>query len=136
LVAEWGTADPFVLLVIACLPMVLVYAASLLSFAVGCAAANRQLVDAIVEVMGERRALEERAAEEAEAARAQLSAVTHGPILGRLAACAMALNFHAAEGDAGSAERGEFVARSVLEHLEAVLADLALLQEGDQPVAP
>jgi hypothetical protein len=59
--------------------------------------------------------------------RNQISAVTHGPLRGRLAACAMALNFHAAEINTSPPARTEYVITSVREHLADVLKELDVL---------
>jgi len=60
--------------------------------------------------------------------RQRLSELMHGPVQGRIAACIMALNFHATGGtDAGE---GQQLTDAVLEHLSAVSRDLARITTG------
>lgn len=61
--------------------------------------------------------------------RERMAQLMHGPIQGRLAACVMALNFHAstAESDPAGAER---IMESVLDHLQAVSRELISLTES------
>jgi hypothetical protein len=49
--------------------------------------------------------------------RESLTALLHGPVQGRLAACVMALTFHAQETGAPDPERTAFITDAVLEHL-------------------
>ncbi len=60
--------------------------------------------------------------------RRRLSELMHGPVQGRIAACIMALNFHAA-GD-NDEEQARFLTDSVLDHLRAVSRDLAQIAAG------
>jgi hypothetical protein len=63
--------------------------------------------------------------------RAELFEVMHGPVLGRLAACAMALNFHCDPSPSASASGGAAaaaIATRVRAHLHAVSRDLAELR--------
>ncbi|WAB80860.1 hypothetical protein OVN18_09835 [Microcella daejeonensis] len=57
--------------------------------------------------------------------RERLAQIMHGPVQGRLAACVMALNFHAGP----DAEPGEVaaIAERVLDHLSAASSDLGML---------
>ena len=63
-----------------------------------------------------------------------MAQLMHGPIQGRLAACVMALNFHAstAETDPEGAER---IMESVLDHLQAVSRELIALTESTGPAS-
>ena len=61
--------------------------------------------------------------------RQRLADLMHGPVQGRLAACVMALNFHAT-GD-HDAEQARFLTDSVLEHLRAVSRDLLTITDAD-----
>lgn len=60
--------------------------------------------------------------------RRRLSELMHGPVQGRIAACIMALNFHAT-GDS-TAEQARALSDSVLEHLRAVSRDLEKIAAG------
>lgn len=60
--------------------------------------------------------------------RSRLSELMHGPVQGRIAACIMALNFHAT-GDS-TEEHGRTLADSVLDHLRAVSRDLEQIAAG------
>lgn len=61
--------------------------------------------------------------------RERMAQLMHGPIQGRLAACVMALNFHAstAETDPAGAQQ---IMESVLDHLQAVSRELIALTES------
>lgn len=105
------------------LPVALLTSAVVLSTAVGLTMAN---IDAIpeetrlTEELADLRAL---AAAREEATREQFTTLMHGPILGRLSACVMALNFHASGGGGTAASRAQ-VAAQVIAHLDLVAADL------------
>ncbi len=60
--------------------------------------------------------------------RHRLSELMHGPVQGRIAACIMALNFHAA-GDTDEAQ-ARVLTDSVLDHLRAVSRDLGQIAAG------
>ncbi len=66
--------------------------------------------------------------------RHRLSELMHGPVQGRIAACIMALNFHAT-GD-HDAEQAQFLTDSVLDHLRAVSRDLAQITAGVRSESP
>ncbi|MCU1438757.1 MAG: iron-regulated transporter [Naasia sp.] len=132
LALDWDHLEAFELLLIAVLPLGLFYSAALLSGAMGCAGANRALFGTIGLAEARRADSDASAREQEERAREGLRAVLHGPIQGRLAACAMAVNFHAA----GAEPRdGEAVARAVLDHLALVEQDLATLGSELLPAA-
>ncbi len=61
--------------------------------------------------------------------RQRLADLMHGPVQGRLAACVMALNFHAS-GD-HTDEQARFLTDSVLDHLRAVSRDLLTITEAE-----
>lgn len=65
--------------------------------------------------------------------RLRLADLMHGPVQGRLAACVMALNFHAS-GD-HTEEQARFLTDSVLDHLRAVSRDLMTITEADSEAA-
>ncbi len=70
-----------------------------------------------------------------EGERHRLSELMHGPVQGRIAACIMALNFHAS-GDT-DAQQSQFLTDSVLDHLRAVSRDLSQIAAGiGQPASP
>ncbi|HET8956933.1 MAG TPA: hypothetical protein VFM95_00610 [Microcella sp.] len=90
--------------------------------------ANRVDDAALSHLVAETTELAERRSERSRAAREQMAQLMHGPIQGRLAACVMALNFHA--GIAGSdPERADAMLTSVMDHLHAVAVDLQRLGE-------
>lgn len=126
-VLRWDDLDLTTTLFILMLPGAISFSAVVVSGAVGLAAANRQVIRSFNRIRLEREADEAEAAIEENIIREQLSQVMHGPVLGRLAACAMALNFHAAEVDASPTERTEQVVMAVAEHLDAAAADLESL---------
>ncbi len=59
----------------------------------------------------------------------RLSDLMHGPVQGRIAACIMALNFHA-NGDATDTQTRE-LATAVLDHVRAISRDLERIATGD-----
>ncbi|MGY6496929.1 MAG: hypothetical protein ACXIUP_01755 [Microcella sp.] len=76
-------------------------------------------------------------AERSRLARERMAQLMHGPIQGRLAACVMALNFHA-EIVTTDPARAETMLDSVLEHLQGVSAELQRLgaeADNDSPTA-
>jgi hypothetical protein len=125
----WQPANQQNLALALLLPIAVPLAAVTLSAAVGLGAANLGLVRQIAEIAGGIVQFEERLESERRDIRAQVSTLTHGPLRGRLAACAMALNFHAAEIGMTTPERTEFIVTSVREHLAEVLAELDSLGE-------
>lgn len=90
--------------------------------------ANREVLQSIAELESERDLLELTALENENRIRQELYDVMHGPILGRLSSCAMALNFLAAEADAVPRERITTVTTAVLDHLSQTMQDLSLLK--------
>jgi hypothetical protein len=126
-VLAWPHRDPFTTLLIAVLPIGVVFAASVVSTTAGVREANHDLSAAI-------RELNDRAREHEEAGRAaerelrnRLRDLLHGPVQGRLAACAMALNFSAAGEPADDGVRESLIA-AVTSHLDAVASDLRELR--------
>lgn len=105
------------------IPASLLASSIVISAAVGLSFANLDVVPEearLIEELADLRAL---AAAREEATREQFTALMHGPVLGRLSACVMALNFHAA-GGGGTAETRAQVAAQVIAHLDLVAADL------------
>lgn len=66
--------------------------------------------------------------------RKRLSELMHGPVQGRIAACIMALNFHASSGS--DATQGRQLTEAMLDHLSAVSRDLANITSGRALGAP
>lgn len=91
--------------------------------------ANRADDEALSALARETSELASRRSERSRAAREQMAQLMHGPIQGRLAACVMALNFHADIVDSDP-ERADVMLSSVMEHLHAVAVDLQTLGEG------
>ncbi|MFN3708116.1 hypothetical protein [Microcella sp.] len=79
--------------------------------------------------------LRERRAERSRHARERMAQLIHGPIQGRLAACVMALNFHA-EIVATDPPRAEVMLDSVIEHLKGVTAELRKLGTYPEQISP
>ena len=101
----------------------LVVSALVTSAAVGLSIANLDAVPEEERLAEELADLRVRAAAREEATREQFTSLMHGPVLGRLSACVMALNFHASGGGGTAASRAE-VAAQVIAHLDLVAADL------------
>ncbi|WP_439564723.1 hypothetical protein [Microcella sp.] len=66
--------------------------------------------------------------------RSRLSELMHGPVQGRIAACIMALNFHATSDT--DAHQTQNLIDSVLDHLRAVSRDLAQIAAGVGRASP
>lgn len=66
--------------------------------------------------------------------RQRLSELMHGPVQGRIAACIMALNFHANGGM--DTVQGQQLSDAVLDHLSAVSRDLARITAGASVSVP
>ena len=90
--------------------------------------ANRIDDAALSRLVAEASELAARRAERSRAAREQMAQLMHGPIQGRLAACVMALNFHADIAGSDPA-RADAMLSSVMDHLHAVAVDLQRLGE-------
>ena len=126
-------AWPRVLVAAAGLPVLAGIAASIIPTIAGLRAANAAAIDEIEAARAEReRVLAEGGSEEART-RDQVAELLHGPIQGRLSACAMALSFHAATDPPPDEERTAFITNSVLDHLDAVARDLDALNDRRQP---
>lgn len=124
-------ASSFAGVLTALLPFSLLFSSATVWAVVGAAEANRASFESLIAVEEEARQWDEAAAAEENAIRSQLSVLMHGPVQGRLAACAMALNFHAAGAGSASGETTEFITNAVLEHLDAASSDLdALLTDS------
>ena len=94
---RWGRWDSFTISVSLVLPYAIAFSATVVSGAVGLVAANRRAVSSLDAIEAERAELEATAWDQESSIRYELAELLHGPVLGRLSACAMALNFHAAE---------------------------------------
>lgn len=105
-------------------PLSTVLVAALISGAVGLSTTNEKLALEIADLDQERHDLELVALVTEDRVRKDLASIMHGPVQGRLSACVMALNFHAAELEQGDPERVESITTAVLGHLEAASADL------------
>lgn len=121
---------PFGMLLLLVLPLGLTYSAAVISAAVGVTVANAAVVRSIRRIEDASARLEESARDDEDRARAQLDELLHGPIQGRLAACAMALNFHSAAPDRSTADGTRQMTEAVLGHLDAVVTDLAALERS------
>lgn len=111
------------------LPVGFAFAAAIVMTAVSVASANRRVAGDILRLQEEASTLGARSRRAERRLREQVSSLMHGPVHGRLAACAMALNFLADEDTADPARSAE-VAEKVLQHLAAASADLELLARG------
>jgi predicted DNA-binding protein YlxM (UPF0122 family) len=124
IVGPWQPTDAQNLALALLLPIAVPLAAATLSAAVGLGTANLGVVRQIAEVDDGIVQFENKLDNDRSDIRSQVSALTHGPLRGRLAACAMALNFHAAEIGTSEPARTEYIVRSVREHLAEVLDEL------------
>ena len=128
LVGPWQPASQQNLWLALMLPIAVPFAASTLSAGVGFGNANLGIAQRIRDVHDQIAQFERTLEADRNDIRQQVSSLTHGPLRGRLAACAMALNFHAAEIATSDAARTEFIVTSVREHLSDVLEELDSLR--------
>jgi hypothetical protein len=105
-------------------PFATVLTSSLIAATVGLSGANQSLTSTITDLDNERHDLEIITQVTEDRVRKDLATLMHGPVQGRLSACVMALNFHAAELEQGNPDLVASVTRAVLEHLEAASSDL------------
>jgi hypothetical protein len=117
----WQPADQQNLVLALLLPVAVPLAAIALSAAAGLGNANIATARQISDVDDDIARFEDELEHDRREIRDQLSALTHGPLRGRLSACAMALNFHAAEIETSDPARTEYIVTSVREHLADVL---------------
>lgn len=127
-VMRWGEFDAVTVVLLLVLPYGAAVAAEVVSAAVGVTNANHAVLDSIAAVDSDRHRLEETALENENRVRQELHDVIHGPILGRLSSCAMALNFLATESGTVPGDRAAAMTAAVLDHLGQVLNDLSALK--------
>lgn len=125
---RWGGLDSYTTSLIVFLPYGIAYSALVVSGPIGLAAANMEAVRALAGIESERDRDETAASDDENLVRDQLSHAMHGPILGRLSACVMALNFHADNVGTVSTEHTIHIARTVQEHLESVGTEIEVLR--------
>ena len=130
--AQGEAAWPRVLVAAAGLPVLAGVAASVIPTIAGLRAANRDALADIAAVRAQRDQLLADGGSEEERVRDQVAELLHGPIQGRLSACAMALSFHASADPPPDADRTAFITASVLDHLDAVARDVDALS-GRRP---
>lgn len=118
----------------AVLPIGFAFGAIVILTAVSVTAANRRVAGDILDLQEQAGALGAKSRRAERRLREQVSSLIHGPVHGRLAACAMALNFLADEPDA-DVDHAAQVAERVLAHLDAASADLEVLAKGGTHVA-
>jgi len=111
------------------LPLGIIFSAGSLSASVGLEASNRALIAQTSELRAEAVSLEIASTETETRVRENLSIVLHGPVLGRLSACVMALNFHASAAVRPTAEATAVTTGHVIDHLALAAHDLELISE-------
>lgn len=109
------------------LPIGFIVSAAALSAAVGIAMDNLNLLATLEEQQRELDELHEHSRKREERIAAQVNEILHGPILGRLSACVMALNFFLAEPDQTRGLRRNATTEGVLAHLKLITQDLEKL---------
>lgn len=118
-----------VLLAAVLLPIVAGLASAIVPTVVGTRQANNAVRREIDELRAEREHSESEALVDEARVRAQVAELVHGPIQGRLSACAMALGFHAATEPPPDTARATFITTAVLDQLSAVSKDLGALAD-------
>jgi hypothetical protein len=124
LLLQWSPFSAHQLLLVIALPFGIVFATACVSAAIGLALANANLSASIEQSKAESATLHKQSERTVGRVTKQLTELLHGPIQGRLSACAMALNFHASSADPADPVRIEAVTSSVRSHLELVSRDL------------
>jgi hypothetical protein len=109
------------------LPFGMALSAILCCAVVGLGTANGRSMRSLQDIETETRAGERDATTAENAVRAELVELIHGPIQGRLAACAMALNFHADEVGSSLGKEEHVIIAAVLEQLDALREELSAL---------
>jgi hypothetical protein len=108
------------------MPLSFYFASMSLSSAVGLAESNLTLLEERDLLQAEVNALRESNRDITDQVRSNLRSLMHGPILGRLSACVMALNFHEGSAPNDETKTAELVSR-ISAHLELVIEDLEVL---------
>ena len=108
-------------------PFVVAIAAAGLSTAIGVGLGNQRIADRVAAIADEAAALAVSSLTIETQVRQQVAALLHGPVLGRLSACVMALNFHASGPSSSDPERTAEVAAAVTAHLALAAQDLESL---------
>jgi hypothetical protein len=124
LIGPWQPASQQNFLLALLLPVAVPFAASALSAGVGLGNANLGIAGQIAQIEQDVAQFKVRLARDRDDIRAQVSALTHGPLRGKLAACAMALNFHAAQIPSSNPAQTEHIVANVRKHLTEVLIEL------------
>jgi hypothetical protein len=109
--------------------IVIVSCTTFLGFMLGVARANAQVSAEITAVRTERVRIATAADAHDALIRDRVTTILHGPLQGRLSACVMALNFHAAERGINDPDRTAYITAAVLEHLDAAAVDLDALAD-------
>jgi hypothetical protein len=112
------------------LPIAVAVAAALVMGALGISAANRKLAEAFREINRDHEQLRRTTAARDRRVTAQVANLLHGPVIGRLSACVMAINFRPAELGTPRGGGSSPMAARVLSHLESVALDLEMLSSG------
>jgi hypothetical protein len=112
------------------LPISVAVAAAMVMGALGISVANRKLALAFEDIRRDDERLRRSTAARDRQVTAQVADLLHGPVIGRLSACVMAINFRPAE--LGKRPEGSLspTASRVLSHLEAVALELDILSSG------
>ena len=124
LVLPWSVSLTREFVLILTFPFGVLFAMACISGAVGIAIANAELVEKTEAAQKESAELHQKSEAKVKRVTAQLNELMHGPIQGRLAACAMALNFHATSANADDPIKTAAVTELVLKHLELASHDL------------
>jgi hypothetical protein len=124
---NWMPIVPREIALILTLPLGAIFAMGCVSGAVGLAVANADLAQRTAQTSAQSAALHKRSKARDERVRKQLTELMHGPIQGRLSACAMALNFHASSKNPADVRGIAKVTADVLKHLKLASRDLEAL---------
>lgn len=122
-----NSTEPRELALIAAIPLAFGSAAAMLCSAVGVAMGNLKMIAAQTAYEEKARDVVERSRASDAAIARQVAEVLHGPILGRLSACIMALNFYLAEPENRRGLRRNATTDGVLAHLDLVARDVEKL---------
>ena len=124
LIVERYPLDLHDIAVAVALPVWFAASAGILSAEVGIARTNSKLIATFEDRRSKLDTLLAQSKDREETIRAQVSQLLHGPILGRLSACVMALNFFLAEPEHKRGLRRTATTEGVLAHLRLVSNDL------------
>lgn len=126
-IATSQATEPRGLALLVAIPLAFGLAAAMLGGAVGVARGNLKAIATLEAYTEQKREVVEQSRVVDDVIADQVAEVLHGPILGRLSACIMALNFYLAESETSRSLRRNATTDGVVAHLDLIAIDLERL---------